>query len=94
MQLNITPEGIECISYIQVKVPFHCKNFVERSRVCGDLAFYCEHKSLSFRIRHHSGGRSVLIAEGTRPQVDALLRYLGASSIALEHDAFLQPAAA
>jgi hypothetical protein len=40
MQLNITPDGIEYKPYVEVRIPFHSKNFVERARVCGDLAFY------------------------------------------------------
>ena len=94
MQLNITPDGIEYRPYVEVRIPFHCKNFFDRARVCGDLGFYCDHKSISYRIRHHNGGRSVLVAEGTRDQVDALLRYVGVGSPVLESSPLYQPAAA
>ena len=47
VQLDITPEGIECISYIQLKVPFHCKNFVERSR--GEEALACLTEAFKLR---------------------------------------------
>ena len=94
MQLNITADGIEYRPYVEVRIPFHCRNFVERAKVCGDLGFYCEHKALSYRIRHHNGGRSVLIAEGSRDQVDALLRYVGAGAVSMESTHLYQPAAA
>ena len=94
MQLNITPDGIEYKPYVEVRIPFHSKNFVERARVCGDLAFYCEHKSLAYRIRHHNGGRTVLIAEGPKESIDALLRFVGANATVMESSVLLQPAAA
>lgn len=94
MQLNITPDGIEYRPYVEVRIPFHCKNFMERMRVCSDLGFYCDHKAISYRIRHHSAGRSVLTAEGTKDQVEALLRFVGASQVAIETSPMFQPAAA
>ena len=91
LQLQITTDGIEIQPYVQVRVPFHCRNFIERSRVCSDLAFYCELKAITFRIRHCSGGRSVLTAEGTRDQIDSLLHHVGAHEVVREHDGLLQP---
>jgi len=94
MQLNITPDGIEYRPYVEVRIPFHCKNFVDRARVCNDLAFYCDHKAITHRIRHHNGGRSVLVADGTRDQIDGLLRYVGASALVMDANPLFQTAAA